>query len=115
MTPPASSARVALRHVLPPRTSGPLALLDAAPDADVLAAAHVGLEGVTHFRNAWRGDLISRHIRVRFWRIPSASVPKDRAPRVEWLFDVWERVDAWIDAQSRGREHLGGNGTGTTV
>jgi 1-acyl-sn-glycerol-3-phosphate acyltransferase len=88
-----------LRHVLPPRTGGPLALLDAAPDADVLVVAHVGLEGVTHFRSAWRGDLIGRHIRVAFWRIPRASIPDGHEPRVGWLFDVWERVDAWIHGQ----------------
>jgi 1-acyl-sn-glycerol-3-phosphate acyltransferase len=91
-----------LRHVLPPRTGGPLALLDAAPGADVLVVAHVGLEGVTHFRDAWRGDLIGRSIRVIFWRVPRALVPDDRAKRVEWLFDLWERVDDWIDAQHAG-------------
>jgi hypothetical protein len=57
---------------------------------------------VTHFRNAWRGDLIGRHIRVAFWRIPRASIPNGREPRVGWLFDVWERVDAWIDAPPPG-------------
>jgi 1-acyl-sn-glycerol-3-phosphate acyltransferase len=91
-----------LRHVLPPRTGGPLALLDAAPDADVLVVAHVGLEGVTHFRDAWRGSLIGRSIRVVFWRVPRALVLGDRTKRVEWLLDLWERVDAWIDAQHAG-------------
>jgi 1-acyl-sn-glycerol-3-phosphate acyltransferase len=99
-----------LRHVLPPRTGGPLALLDAAPAADVLVVAHVGLEGVTHFRNAWRGDLTGRHIRVRLWRVPRSGIPAGREARVEWLFDAWERVDAWIHSeQSRPRD---GDGRG---
>jgi 1-acyl-sn-glycerol-3-phosphate acyltransferase len=94
-----------LRHVLPPRTGGPLALLDAAPDADVLVVAHVGLEGVTHFRNAWRGELIGRRIRVVFWRVPRSTIPAGREARVEWLQGLWERVDAWIDAQPRSGMH----------
>jgi 1-acyl-sn-glycerol-3-phosphate acyltransferase len=86
-----------LRHVLPPRLGGPLALLDAAPDADVLLVAHVGFDGISHFRDAWSGSLIGRTVRVQAWHIPRSAVPCDREEQIDWLDGLWERVDAWID------------------
>ena len=44
-----------LRHVLPPRSRGPLALLEVAPHADVLLLAHHGLEGTSHAAAVLRG------------------------------------------------------------
>lgn len=85
-----------LRSVLPPRRGGPLALLDAASDADVVFCAHTGLEGAATLADLWRGDLIGRTVHVRFWRVPRGEVPAGRAARIAWLEDWWERVDAWV-------------------
>jgi hypothetical protein len=35
-------------------------------------------------------------IKVRWWRVPATDVPRDRESLVPWLFDWWERIDAWI-------------------
>jgi 1-acyl-sn-glycerol-3-phosphate acyltransferase len=88
-----------LRHVLPPRTGGPLALLAAAPAADVLVVAHTGFEDVTTFADTMRGTLVGRVVRVRWWRHAAASVPREAAGAIEWLDRVWAEVDAWIDAR----------------
>jgi 1-acyl-sn-glycerol-3-phosphate acyltransferase len=100
------AARVAhaerLRHLLPPRRGGPLALLDAAPAADVVFCAHTGLEGAASLADLWRGDLVGRLVRVRFWRIPRAEIPAERAARSRWLDEWWERLDAWVDAARAG-------------
>jgi 1-acyl-sn-glycerol-3-phosphate acyltransferase len=92
-----------LRHVLPPRLGGPLALLDAAKDVDVLLLGHVGFDGLATLRDIWSGALVGRAVRVRFWRVPAAEIPAQREARVEWLYVQWARVDAWI-ADLRGRE-----------
>lgn len=87
-----------LRHTLPPRLGGPLALLDPLTTADVVVMAHVGLDGLAEVRDIWSGRIIGRTIRVAFWRVPFEEIPTDRSARVDWLFDQWERVDAWIGA-----------------
>jgi 1-acyl-sn-glycerol-3-phosphate acyltransferase len=107
---PARSARVAgLRHVLPLRSRGLLALLEAAPQADLLFLAHQGLEGTSHAATVLRGGLIGRRIRVRTWRVPVSDLPEDRAGRLAWLDAEWARIDAWIDAGERApaRDGLG--------
>jgi 1-acyl-sn-glycerol-3-phosphate acyltransferase len=85
-----------LRHVLPPRLGGPLALLETAKDVDVLLLGHVGFDGIATLRDIWSGALVGRAVRVRFWRIPAAGIPAQREARVEWLYGQWARVDAWI-------------------
>jgi hypothetical protein len=35
-------------------------------------------------------------IRARWWRVPAAEVPRDRETLGPWLYDWWERIDAWI-------------------
>jgi 1-acyl-sn-glycerol-3-phosphate acyltransferase len=88
-----------LRHVLPPRLGGPLALIDAAPHVDVLFCAHVGLDGFAYVKDIWRGGLVGNTIKVCFWRIPAAEIPRDEAGRTAWLYEQWQRVDDWVDAQ----------------
>jgi 1-acyl-sn-glycerol-3-phosphate acyltransferase len=96
------SARVGrFRHVLPPRSRGALALLDAAPQAEVLFLAHHGLEGTGHPLAILRGDLIGRRIRIRTWRVPVSSLPAAPADRLAWLDGEWAHVDDWIEAGIR--------------
>ena len=98
------SARLAraqrLQYVLPPRRGGALALLETRPDVDVAFLAHVGFEGTAHLNDIWSGKLIGRTIRLCFWRVPSADIPRTAEGRVEWLDTQWERVDAWVGANS---------------
>jgi 1-acyl-sn-glycerol-3-phosphate acyltransferase len=89
-----------LRHVLPPRRGGALALLETRPDVDVAFLAHIGFEGTANLNDIWNGKLIGRTIRLYFWRVPSADIPQTAAGRVEWLDTQWERVDAWVAAHS---------------
>jgi 1-acyl-sn-glycerol-3-phosphate acyltransferase len=91
----------ALRHLLPPRTGGPLALLAAAPGADVLVVGHVGLEGLATVRELLAGTIVGRRIRVRFWRHRAGDVPRERAAATRWLDARWLELDAWVDARLR--------------
>lgn len=87
-----------LRCVLPPRSGGALALLDAAPDADVVVCAHAGFEGAATLARVWKGKLLHRTLRVRFERVPRARIPAARDARETWLRELWHEVDAWVES-----------------
>lgn len=87
------------RAVLPPRPGGTLALLDTA-DADVVVLAHHGLEGLATIHDIWRGHLVGTTVRAHLWRIPAEAIPTERKQRIEWLFQVWARVDDWVVSSS---------------
>ena len=85
-----------LRHILPPRLGGTLALLEEGRGADVVICGHVGLDGFERISDIWRGELVGTTVRVRFWRYPSAEVPSERAELVAWLYQRWHELDDWI-------------------
>ncbi|MGH8929949.1 MAG: 1-acyl-sn-glycerol-3-phosphate acyltransferase [Egibacteraceae bacterium] len=86
-----------MRHLVAPRPGGVLAALDAAPEADVVFVAHTGLEQLDSVLDLWRGLPMDREVRARFWVVPAGDVPAGHDERIEWLFDWWARMDAWID------------------
>ncbi|HRI65673.1 MAG TPA: 1-acyl-sn-glycerol-3-phosphate acyltransferase [Polyangium sp.] len=88
-----------LQNVLPPHLGGSLALLSRKTDHDVAFCAHVGIEGAGKMSDWIGGALLDRTIRIRFFRVPSASVPQSDADRIDWLYQHWQEVDAWIEAQ----------------
>jgi 1-acyl-sn-glycerol-3-phosphate acyltransferase len=94
----------ALQHVLPPRLGGVLALLEAAPGVDVVFCAHTGFESLHDLNDLWNGALVGRAIDVAFWRVPAATIPVERAARIDWLFDEWTRVDAWLESPACAEE-----------
>ncbi|HSO74656.1 MAG TPA: hypothetical protein VLU47_07450, partial [Blastocatellia bacterium] len=87
---------VALRNVLPPRFGGPLNLLEHNDGADVVFCAHFGFDGVVDLRDFLQGSLVGRIVKVRFWRVPFASIPRTLEARAEWLLENWTRVDEWV-------------------
>jgi 1-acyl-sn-glycerol-3-phosphate acyltransferase len=89
-----------LRCVLPPRRGGAMALLETRPDVDVAFLAHVGFERTATLNDLWSGQLIGQTIRLQFWRVPSADIPRTAAGRITWLDQQWERVDEWVATHS---------------
>jgi 1-acyl-sn-glycerol-3-phosphate acyltransferase len=89
-------AAIASRYerVLPPRLGGPLALLTAAPDVDVVFLEHTGFEGAATFADFWGGGLVGKTLHVRIRRFPASSVPADG--RDTWLFERWAELDDWV-------------------
>jgi len=85
-----------LEHLLPPRLGGPLALLDEAPDVDVVFCGHVGFDGFQYVSDVWAGELVGSVIGIKFWRVPAAEIPSDEAGRAEWLYRNWLEMDDWI-------------------
>lgn len=85
-----------MTHVMPPQPSGALAALHTRGDADVVFAAHTGLGLAAYPSQFWRDMPIGRTLHTRMWLVRSADVPADPEAQVEWLYDWWERIDAWI-------------------
>lgn len=99
-----------LKNVLPPRLGGPLNLLERNEAADVVFCAHFGFDGVVDLRDFLRGSLVGRVVRVRFWRVPFASIPKTREERTDWLFKNWARIDDWVGRQKNAPTAASGAG-----
>ena len=85
-----------LRHLLPPRLGGPLALIDEAAGTDVVFCGHVGFDGFARISDIWAGALVGTTIHVRIWRHPGSDVPAAHDERVAWLYDRWQEMDDWI-------------------
>jgi 1-acyl-sn-glycerol-3-phosphate acyltransferase len=93
-----------LRHVLPPRSGGPLALMREAPDLDVVFLTHSGLEAAATLGDLWRGALVGVTIHTQIRRVAAADIPHDSAQLLPWLYDQWLESDQWID-DVRARAH----------
>jgi 1-acyl-sn-glycerol-3-phosphate acyltransferase len=85
-----------LERLLPPRLGGPLALVDGATDADVVFIAHEGFEGALKPRDVMRGGLVGKTIKVKAWKVSSDDVPERRDEQVEWLYENWAAIEAWL-------------------
>ncbi len=86
----------AMTHVLAPRPGGFLAALDAAPEADVLLVAHTGLDHLVTVSDIWRELPMDKQLTMRWWKVARAEIPVEREARIEWLFDRWAQIDAWV-------------------
>lgn len=86
-----------LQHLLPVRPAGTTALLDGAPEADVVLGWHVGFEGLDNFGGILRHLARSpRPIRFRTRRIARSEVPSGEA-FTRWLDDEWLQTDRAVD------------------
>jgi hypothetical protein len=82
--------------VLPPRHKGPLAAIQAAPEADVVLVAHTALEEIGSLRQLHNRLPLRRPVKARYWRVPAADVPHERDALIAWLYGWWETIDDWI-------------------
>ncbi len=94
----------AMPNLLPPRTGGAFAAIGACPTADVIFVAHTGLDKLVSVRDVWNGLLTDLTVHARWWRVPADAVPRaaGHETQVAWLYDWWERLDAWITEESNG-------------
>ncbi|SKC36490.1 1-acyl-sn-glycerol-3-phosphate acyltransferase [Krasilnikoviella flava] len=84
-------------HVMAPHAGGFLSALEVvSPDAVVLVVAHSGLERLVTARDIWRELPMDKEIVLGGELTRVADLPTDAEGRELWLFDQWERVDAWI-------------------
>jgi 1-acyl-sn-glycerol-3-phosphate acyltransferase len=86
-----------MRHVLPPRPGGVAAALAAAVDADVVWVAHAGLDHIYTVADFFRKLPLDGTVRMHWWHVPAAEVPRGEEAQVEWLYRWWARIDDWVD------------------
>jgi 1-acyl-sn-glycerol-3-phosphate acyltransferase len=106
-----NEARVAglMTNVLPPRSGGVLACLDARPGIDIVMVAHAGLDRIVRSREAWKSLPLSSPMTVRMW--DAVGIPETDDDRVGWLTKEWAIIDEWIDACHAGALSNRGGGT----
>lgn len=83
-------------RLLPPRSAGPLGLLLANPGRDVVFCAHTGFEGSASFATLFNGSWLDTSVKVRFWRIPHAELPRDRDALRTFLYEQWDRMNTEV-------------------
>ncbi|HJP65954.1 MAG TPA: 1-acyl-sn-glycerol-3-phosphate acyltransferase [Actinomycetota bacterium] len=104
-----------MQHVLPPKSGGVMAAINAAPDADVVFVAHTVLEDVGSFKSLWSRMPMKGPIFSRYWRIPAAEVPREREELTRWLFEWWARIDQWVEQRLASMDPGAARPTGRTV
>jgi len=87
----------ALEHLNPPRPAGTLAVLDGAPDADIVIMAHAGFEGLDTFGGILKAIPGTAPVLLDCVRIPRSEVPDDDEGRIAWLDDQWLALDRRVD------------------
>lgn len=92
---PNRAARVSgLQHLLPVRHAGTLALMEGAPDADLVFAWHTGFDGLDTFSGILshlRSGVV--HGRFVMRRVSRSDVPREVEP---WLDEQWAQMDTEV-------------------
>jgi hypothetical protein len=86
-----------MTNISAPRPGGALAALESAPDADVVFMAHHGFPD--GFAAAWRELPDPTTILVQMWHVPAGEIPAGTEARIDWLFEWWKTLDAWVGEQ----------------
>ena len=84
-----------LRHVLPIRTAGLLAILEAAPSTDLLFLNHVGVHDFRTLADLWRNVPFPVPLRFHATRSSRNEAP-GAGELVGWLDARWEDFDTWV-------------------
>lgn len=87
-------------HVLPPRPAGTLAALSAAPAAEVVVFSHTGHDELQDAQSVWSALPLRQELDVIWWREPVLALPTDEESVSSWLFDLWHRIDQWVEEQT---------------
>ena len=85
-----------IQHLLPPKVGGVLAILEGAPDADILVIGHTGFDGLRRMSEIWDGVLVGREIRVRIRRTRAQT-------------SRWTPTAAWRGCSTRGSSWTAGS------
>ena len=88
--------------VLPPRLGGVLGILAANPGRDLVFCAHTGFEGSSHFDTLINGSWAHARIRIAFWRVPYADIPRTPEMQKIFVFDQWDRIQQTVQRLREG-------------
>lgn len=91
-------ADLSWQAVLPPRLSGTLALMQGAPEKDLLFCAHTGFEASASFTALFNGGWLDTTVQLSFWRVPAAEIPPGDDQRKAMLLAQWRKMDRLVNA-----------------
>ncbi len=83
-----------MSHMAAPRPGGALAAIAAAPEADIVFAAHIGFP--SSLGEVWRLLPHDQTVEVRLWTVAAGNLPTDHDERIDWLFGWWRTLDQWV-------------------
>jgi len=95
-----------MQNVLPPKPTGALTAIAAAPSADIVFVGHVGLEELSTMKDLWRGIPMDANVISRLWYVTADELPPE-PEREQWLYDHWMLMDQWIDGQRQAEIDIG--------
>lgn len=84
-----------LSATLTPFRTGPLALVEANPGADILVLGHTGVDEARSPRALLDGALVGRTMRVRGWLLPWREIEASGDRGVGRLREIWREVDTF--------------------
>jgi hypothetical protein len=90
-----------MMHVLAPKPGGVVAALARGARGRRRVGRHTGVDHLASVADVWAALPMRSPIRMRWWVVPAAEVPRGEDAQIEWLYEWWERIDAWISAQPR--------------
>lgn len=91
-----------LEHVLPARSTGVFAAIDASPPGTTaLFVAHTGLDRLESVRDVWQAVPLDAPLELAWWAVPIELVPPGTSDRERWLAGHWSQVDDWIDRRGQ--------------
>ena len=86
------AATSGLSVLAPARPSGTAALMEGAPEADLVFVTHTGLETLQRLADAPRRIPLDRPVRIRVCRVPRVDIPVG-SEFTGWLDTQWARLD----------------------
>ncbi len=89
-----------MTHVLPPRPAGTFAALSASSVPEVVVFSHTGHDHLNDLQSVWAALPLRRELDLVWWREPVAGTATDEEAVGTWLFDLWHRIDHWVDEQA---------------
>jgi len=95
------SAR-SLKHLLPPRLGGFMAMLEENKKSAAVFCGHVGFEKVHKAVDFVNGTLVNAVIKVKLWTVPFEKIPLTAKERIHWFMEQWQIMDDWIEEQMNG-------------
>jgi 1-acyl-sn-glycerol-3-phosphate acyltransferase len=82
-----------LGRLMPPRHAGLWAILEGAPEADIVFVDHGGLEVINELRRLPAEIPLRAPIHVRLYRVRRTDIPNTREAFKDWLDDAWRNLD----------------------
>ncbi len=87
-----------LRSVLPIRSPGILALLENAPEADLIFVNHVGVTQFRSIKDIWRNTPLPTVLHFKITFLPRSKAPNSASQdeMINFIDSRWEEIDDWV-------------------